>query len=199
MNSLREMAAGVVVRADAEAPAVPSNGVAKVVPAAAPRVETPAPAPVQRPVVESAPAIVGVRDDVDAVFASWERFVAVVRDIDEYASAVLRAVGLVAFGDGVMRVVAPHGSFAHRELSSSDLRARVEQVAREFTGNAVALELVEGEPSLATHPSCELVDRRRAEELRAAVEAEARTHPGILALVREFDGVIAQTRPLRER
>jgi len=122
-----------------------------------------------------------------------------VRDIDEYASAVLRAVGLVAFAEGSLRVTAPHGSFAHRELSSSDLRARVEQVAREFCGHAVALELVDGEPSLVTHPSLELVDRRRAEELRAAVEAEARSHPGILALVREFDGVIAQTRPLHEQ
>jgi hypothetical protein len=121
-----------------------------------------------------------------------------VREIDEYAAAVLRAVGLVAFAESTLRVAAPQGSFAHRELSSSDVRARVEQAAREFCGHTVALELVEGEPSLEAHPSIELVDRRKAAELRAAVEAEARSHPGIAALVREFDGVIAQTRPLRE-
>ncbi len=195
MKSLREMAEGVVVRPETRTDATPPRDAPKPVPAAPPE------PPPSRPTVVAVPTETPpvVRDDVDAVFASWERFVATVREIDEYASAVLRAVGLVAFGEGTLRVVAPHGSFAHRELSSSDLRARVEQVAREFTGHAVALELVEGEPSLATHPSCELVDRRRADELRAAVEAEARTHPGILALVREFDGVIAQTRPLRER
>jgi DNA polymerase-3 subunit gamma/tau len=212
MKSLRELGRGVVapsatasepVKAIDARPAAstgPTTRSAAQRPSAPPTPTTPPAQPptVQRsPVCDTAPAD-ELQDGVVDPFSRWTRFVASVREIDEYAAAVLRAVGLVAFAESTLRVAAPQGSFAHRELSSSDVRARVEQAAREVCGHTVALELVEGEPSLEAHPSIELVDRRKAAGLRAAVEAEARSHPGIAALVREFDGVIAQTRPLRE-
>ncbi|MBC8071168.1 MAG: hypothetical protein IAG13_22775, partial [Deltaproteobacteria bacterium] len=87
---------------------------------------------------------------------------------------------------------------AHTELSTSDVRARIEQAALEHRGAPLTLELIDGEPSLPECPSIVLVDRRRREELRAAVELEAQAHPAIAALVRDFDARIAATRPLHD-
>jgi len=193
--SAQPLADAAPIAAPAPEPARPSNGTTHQAAPIPERINgVPKPTVAEPPPRRELPT----PTDVDEHFASWERFIAMVRDIDEYASAVLRAVGLVTFREGTLKVSAPRGSFAHNELSSSDLRARVEQVAREFCGHAVALELVEGEPSLATHPSLELVDRRRRDELRATVEAEARSHPGIANLLRMFEGDIESTRPLQE-
>jgi hypothetical protein len=135
----------------------------------------------------------------DDPFGAWEHLVARIRELDEYASAVLRAVGLVQLTDAGVRIAAPRHNFAHQELlPSSDLRARIEASALAIRGAPLTIELVDAEPSLPECPSIELVDRKRREELRAAVEAEAQAHPAIAALVRDFDARIAATRPLRD-
>ena len=138
-------------------------------------------------------------DPTEDPFEAWTNLVAALREDDELGSAVLGEVGLIRFGDGVLRLAAPRGSFAHTELSSTDLRARIEQLVRELVGTTFVVELVDGEASLPECPSLVLVERRRREELRAAVEAEAREHPAIVALLRDFDAQLAITRPIGER
>lgn len=131
-----------------------------------------------------------------AMFQEWLNLVAAVRETDVSASALLGDVGLVQLGDGSLRVAAPRGGFAHSGLTAGDLRARVEQAARELTGATVVIELVDAVAVLPERPSIVLVDRRRRDRLAAAVAREATEHPAIAALVRDFDAKIAATRPL---
>ena len=118
-----------------------------------------------------------------------------IREEDEYASAVLGEVGLAAFTDMELKLVAPKGSFAHTELSSSDLRARVEQAVRYRCGLSLVVTLDDGEPHLPETPSLVLVERSRREERRRAAEEEALAHPGIVSLLKTFDGHISATKP----
>lgn len=139
-------------------------------------------------------------DDVNDVeaFGAWTRLVAAVRDRDESASAQLRSAGLVRLADGVLVLAAPRGSFEHTRLTTGDLRAHVEQAAKELFEAPVSIELVDGKASLPECPSLDLVDRRRRARLDARVAEEARENPTIVALLRDFDAKLATTRPLRE-
>jgi len=139
-------------------------------------------------------------DDVTDVesFAAWTRLVAAVRDRDESASAQLRSAGLVRFADGVLVLAAPRGSFEHTRLVTGDLRAHVEQAAKELFEAPVSIELTDGKASLPDCPSLDLVDRRRRARLEASVAEEARDNPTIVALLRDFDAKLATTRPVRD-
>lgn len=147
------------------------------------------------------PPVDDTRDEDDVTdaeaFAAWSLLVASVSERDQ-RSALLSDVGLMQYGNGVLRVAATRGSFAHAGLVSGDLRSLVEQVARELTDGPVSLELVDEEPRLPDLPSLGLVHRRRRARLEARVAAEAREHPTITALLRDFDAKIASTRPMRE-
>ncbi|MBX7079910.1 MAG: hypothetical protein K1X88_12020, partial [Nannocystaceae bacterium] len=153
------------------------------------------PEPSPSPVCAAPPVI---RDPSEDPFGAWTALVAIVREGDEYLSAMLGEVGLAHYGDGALRLAAPRGSFAYEGLTS-ERRARLEQLAREQCGAPVVVELVDEPASLPECPSLVLVERRRREELRAQVEAEARVHPAITALLRDFDAQLATTRPLGER
>jgi hypothetical protein len=191
----------------AAAPATPAS------PAPAPRNGKPVAGPIASP-IENAPAIAVepappahspvcapppvIRDPAEDPFGAWTALVAWVREDDEYVSAMLGEVGLAHYGGGSLRLAAPRGSFAHEGLTS-ELRARLEQLAREQCGAPVVVELVDEPASLPDCPSLVLVERRRREELRAQVEAEARVHPAITALLRDFEAQLATTRPLGDR
>jgi DNA polymerase-3 subunit gamma/tau len=132
-------------------------------------------------------------------FEVWEQLVGRIRESDEFLAAVLGDVGLVSLSAGVLRVAAPRGSFAHTELGRNpQRRAQVDQATRDHLGAPFALELVEGAPSLPELPSLDLVVKKRRAEHRAQVEAEAKAHPGIQAILHLFDGQLAGTKPLHE-
>jgi hypothetical protein len=144
--------------------------------------------------------------DVDALpnfktsFEAWEQLVARIREDDEYVSAVLTEVGLVAMSDGLATIVAPRGSFAHTELTTRpDIRAVVEQASRDHFGREYKIELQEGEPVLPERPSVGLVAAERRRQLKEAVETEAHQDARIQAVIRMFDGHIATTKPLERR
>jgi len=147
------------------------------------------------------PPVDDTHDDDDVAdaesFAAWSLLVASVNERDQ-RSALLSDLGLVQYANGVLRVAATRGSFAHAGLVAGDLRSLVEQVARELNDGPVSLELVDDEPRLPDRPSLGLVHRRRRARLEARVAAEAREHPTITALLRDFDAKIASTRPMRE-
>jgi hypothetical protein len=106
---------------------------------------------------------------------------------------------LVSLTAGVLRVAAPRGSFAHTKISRQpEVRAQVEQATRDHLGAPFTLEIIEGDPELPHLPSLDLVIKQRRAEHRARVEAEAKTHPGIQALLRTFDGQLLGTKPLHE-
>lgn len=130
---------------------------------------------------------------------AWGRLVGRIRDADEFLAAVLGDVGLVGLSDGALRVAAPRGSFAHTELTRHpQMRAQVEQAARDHLGAPFTVELIEGAPMLPDLPSLALVAQQRRAEHRAAVEAEARANPGIQALLSAFDATLMGTKPLQE-
>jgi DNA polymerase-3 subunit gamma/tau len=132
-------------------------------------------------------------------FAAWEQLVTRIRESDEFVAAVLAQVGLVSLTAGVLRVAAPRGSFAHTKISRQpEVRAQVEQATRDHLGAPFTLEIIEGDPELPHLPSLDLVIKQRRAEHRARVEAEAKTHPGIQALLRTFDGQLLGTKPLHE-
>ncbi|MCA9710642.1 MAG: hypothetical protein KDK70_32670, partial [Myxococcales bacterium] len=129
---------------------------------------------------------------------AWEQLVGRIREGDEFLAAVLGQVGLVSLADGILRVAAPRGSFEHTELGRHQMRAQVEQFTRDHLGAPFTMELADGEPVLPELPSLVLVAQQRRAEHRAAVEAEARAHPGIQALLRTFDATLVSTKPLHE-
>ena len=136
--------------------------------------------------------------DVDAMepFAAWEELVRRIRLEDEYVSAISCQVGLAALADGVLRVAASPRSFEHTELSRPEVRATIEQAARDHLGRPYRLELVAGEPTVPDLPSIVLVDQQRREEQQAQVEAEAREHQGIRSLVETFGAQLTSVKPL---
>jgi DNA polymerase-3 subunit gamma/tau len=137
--------------------------------------------------------------DVDALpeLEAWEKLVARIRSEDEYVSAVLGELGLVALRDGVLRVAAPPRSFANTELGSRpEMRAYVEQATRDHLGRPYRLELVEGEPGLPDLPSIVLVEQARREQHQAEVERDAAEHAAIRRLLSEFEGQLSSTKPL---
>ena len=136
--------------------------------------------------------------DVDnlAGFEAWEALVSRIRAEDEYVSAVLSEVGLIAIADGVLRVAASPRSFAHKELTGRpEVRSQVEQATRDHFGRPFTLELVDGEASLPDRPSIVLVEAQRAENHQREVEAEARQHQVIVSLLQTFDAKLASTKP----
>jgi DNA polymerase-3 subunit gamma/tau len=147
----------------------------------------------------SAPALGAIDLDQLQPFAAWEALVDRIRGEDEYVSAVLCQVGLVALQDGLLEVAAPRGSFAHTELSGRpEIRARVEQATRDHFGRPFQLLLAEGEPNLPELPSIVSMHARRREEHRQAIEAEARAHGGIRSVLDTFNARIAVIKPLHE-
>lgn len=130
---------------------------------------------------------------------AWEQLVSRIAEEDDFLAAVLSQVGLSRLEGGVLCVAAPRGDFSHTELArNAQRRAQIEQATRDHLGAPFTLELVEGRPELPDLPSLALVVEQRRKEHRAAVEAEAKAHPAIRALLQTFDAQLLGTKPLHE-
>jgi DNA polymerase III subunit gamma/tau len=203
MKGLWNMAKGAVVPSADLAPA--GTGVAgspsPAEPEPRPRAEPASPSRTGPPEPSPETRAAGALIDLDALeeFEAFEQLVARIRDESEFASAVLRDVGLVSLRDGVLRVAAPQRSFAHTELSTRpEIRAQIEQATRDHFGNPFTLELVPGEPALGDRPSISLMEARRREEHRARIEAEARNDTRIQRLLETFNGELTGVKPLED-
>jgi DNA polymerase III subunit gamma/tau len=146
---------------------------------------------------ETPPARAGIIElDAMQPMAAWEALVKRIGLEHGLVSAVLSQVGLAALENGVLRVAAPVRSFEHTELSRPEIRATIEQAMRDHFGRPCRLDLVDGEPTLPELPSIVLLEQERREQQQAAVEAEAREHLGIRALVETFDARLASVKPI---
>jgi len=132
-------------------------------------------------------------------FADWKAVVERIRADDPSVSAALCEAGLVSLHDGVLRLCARMNTFTYADLSGRhDIRSRLVQATREQFGHPFALEVIDGEPSLADAPSLNLVEARRREEQQSRVEADARSDTRIRRLLEVFHGRVTQVQPLGE-
>lgn len=123
-------------------------------------------------------------------FGRWLDVLVQVHARDRFAAAVLGEAGVVVCRPGELRLAARRGSFASVGLATNHLRRLLDELV------GAQLEVVDAAPRCPDRPSLTLVRRRvRARDVQDFA-AEARQHPVLAALAREFDARIVAVRPL---
>ena len=127
---------------------------------------------------------------------AWELFLERIRPHETGMFAFLSDLGLAKLGDGVVALAGVARQFARGHLKDqAAMRAQVESLLQQEFAAPFRLELVDGEPSLPSLPSLNLLLQQRAEALQAAVEREAQASPEIQALMAQFDAKVRAVRP----
>ncbi len=104
-------------------------------------------------------------------------------------------MGLSALADGEIVLVCPADQH-HRRSQVQQYKGLLEELAHRHLGAPFKVVLIEGEPELRTRPSLSLAQEQRRLELQRKVDAEAREHPGIRALLDSFEGRLRGVQPL---
>ena len=120
-------------------------------------------------------------------FEAWESFLDLLRGEDDLLFAVLADFGLVAINKDELALASSRDSFAHMQLRERpDLRASLDQMLAAAFGQPLKLRIVDATPSLPELPSLSLLDAARKRSHQRRVEGEARSHPGIRAVLDAF-------------
>jgi DNA polymerase-3 subunit gamma/tau len=167
-------------------------------PAAVPLADTPTPAAVDCgcPGAPQADAPGAIPWTSLPAITAWELFLERIRPRETGMFGFLSDLGLAKLGDGVVALAGVARQFARGHLKDqAAMRAQVESLLQQEFGAPFKLELVDGEPSLPSLPSLNLLLQQRAEALQAAVEREAQASPEIQALMAQFDAKVRAVRP----
>jgi DNA polymerase-3 subunit gamma/tau len=127
--------------------------------------------------------------DLDKVqgFEAWESFLDLLRGEDDLLFAVLADFGLVSIDKDELALASSRDSFAHMQLRERpDLRASLDQMLAGAFGQPLKLRIVDATPSLPELPSLSLLEAARKRSHQRKVEGEARSHPGIRAVLDTF-------------
>lgn len=176
----------------------PPRSVVQPRPAAVPLADTPSPAAVDCgcPGAPQADAPGAIPWTSMPAITAWELFLERIRPRETGMFGFLSDLGLAKLGDGVVALAGVARQFARGHLKDqAAMRAQVESLMQQEFGAPFKLELVDGEPSLPSLPSLNLLLQQRAEALQAAVEREAQASPEIQALMAQFDAKVRAVRP----
>jgi hypothetical protein len=104
-------------------------------------------------------------------------------------------MGLSAIDDGKLVLACPPDQH-HRRSQIQMNKAIVQELAHVHLGAPYEIEIIDGEPELPGLPRLSLIIEQGGLALQRQVDQEARTHPGIRALVDSFDAQISSVKPL---
>ncbi len=129
-------------------------------------------------------------------FVTWEQLLARIAENEPQLHGALADMGLAALADGEIVLVCPADQLHHISLVQQ-YRGLLEELAHRHLGAPFKVVLKEGEPELLTQPSLTQAQEQRRLELQRKVDAEAREHPSIRALLDSFEGELRVVKPLR--
>ncbi|MEZ4448562.1 MAG: DNA polymerase III subunit gamma/tau [Nannocystaceae bacterium] len=131
-----------------------------------------------------------------AAFDAWEALLGRIAEEELALHAAVADMGVRSIADGVIALVAPAGNFGRDQLLRPESRAQFQELAHLHLGAPFRVDVTDGEACLPDLPSLTLVREQRRKALQDQVNAEARAHPSLQALVQAFEAEIRAVKPL---